>query len=219
MDGGSLTNKNGDVFFVNNTVADINLTGAKITNEDASGVFLRAAAAGWGNEGSNGGQVNLNANRQAIDGDVVVDDVSLLNLRLADGSTFNGAINADGAAGDVYVELTGGSKWTLTGDSYITSLTCDAGAIDLNGHTLHVGDETYDGTSASAGSVIEVTANESAGGPDGQGGPEGTPPDGSGSGDGKAPGSSDGNPGGQGGTPPEKPSGDSNGTPPNKPEN
>lgn len=38
----------------------------------------------------------------------------------------------------MYVELSGGSKWVLTSDAYITSLTCDADSIDLNGHTLYV---------------------------------------------------------------------------------
>ena len=48
MNGGSLINKNGDIFFVNNTVTKISLNNASITNEDEEGVFLRAAAAGWG---------------------------------------------------------------------------------------------------------------------------------------------------------------------------
>ncbi|MBQ9033094.1 MAG: hypothetical protein IJ107_00295 [Lachnospiraceae bacterium] len=45
MNGGTLTNLNGDIFFVNNTTATIELTGATIINEDSEGVFLRAAAA------------------------------------------------------------------------------------------------------------------------------------------------------------------------------
>jgi len=49
--GGSITNKNGDIFFVNNTATEISLSGVGITNEDADGAFLRAEAAGWGNEG------------------------------------------------------------------------------------------------------------------------------------------------------------------------
>ena len=194
MNGGSLENANGDVFFVNNTVATISLNGASIVN-NGDGVFLRAAAAGWGNEGSNGGQVTLKAAGQAIDGDMVVDGVSNLNLYLADSSTFNGAINADGAAGDVYVELSGGSKWVLSGDSYITSLTCDADSIDLNGHTLYVDGQAYTAGSASTGTAIEHVVSSS-------GGHGGTPPSGSsGAPSGGAPSS--------GGAPPDKPSGSS----------
>ena len=219
MNGGSLTNKNGDIFFVNNTVTTISLDGATITNEDADGVFLRAAAAGWGNEGSNGGQVTLKAANQQIDGNMLVDEVSNLNLYLSDDSTFTGAVNPDGAAGEVYVEIADGSTWTLTGDSYITSLTCGTDAIDLNGHTLYVNGKAYESGSASTGTAIEVTVTES-----GQGGAGGTPPegapDGQGGQGGTPPEKPDGASGGQGGTPPEKPdgaSGGQGGTPPAKP--
>lgn len=176
MEGGTLTNANGDIFFVNNTATDITLKNATIINNDSDGVFLRAVAAGWGNSGSNGGQVNLNASSQTINGDMIVDDISVLNLYLKDGSSFNGAINSDGQAGDVYVELSGGSKWTLTTDSYITSLTCDADSIDLNGHTLYVNGVAYTAGTVSSGTAIEFTVSSSGsmGGVPGQ--PGGTPP-------------------------------------------
>lgn len=189
MNGGTLTNANGDIFFVNNTATDINLTNASIVNNDNDGYFLRAAAAGWGNEGSNGGQVSLYAKQQTINGDMLVDDVSHLNLYLSDSSVFNGAINSDGQAGEVYVELKGGAKWTLSSDSYITSLTCDADSIDLNGHKLYVNGEEYTAGTTSTGTAIEVVSTG------GNGGPGGTPPD--------KPG--DGNGPGSGGTPPAKP--------------
>ena len=184
MNGGTLTNANGDVFFITNTATDITLSEAVISNNDTSGLFLRAAAAGWGNDGSNGGQVNLYASKQTINGDMIVDDVSVLNLYLKDGSSFSGAINSDGDAGSVYVELSGGSKWTLTGDSYITSLTCDAESIDLNGHTLYVNGVAYTAGTASTGSAIEFTVSSGGGN---------TPPDKPGEG------------GGNGDNPPAKP--------------
>ncbi len=171
MKGGSLINKNGDIFFVNNTVADINLTGASIVNTDQEGVFLRAAAAGWGSEGSNGGRVNLNASGQTIDGNILVDDISQLNLYLADSSAFNGAINPDGAAGEVYVEVSGGSKWTLSADSYVTSLTCDTDSINLNGHKLYVNGSEYQEGTASQGEKITLQAGTGSGKPDGNGKP------------------------------------------------
>lgn len=181
MSGGTLTNENGDVFFVNNTATEITLKNATIVNNDSNGVFLRAAAAGWGNSGSNGGQVNMTASQQTINGDMIVDDISVLNLYLNDGSTFNGAINSDSQAGDVYVELSGGSKWTLTADSYITSLTCDADSIDLNGHTLYVNGVAYTTGTASTGSAIEITVSSSGGGMGEMPGDMGSAPDGMGS--------------------------------------
>lgn len=195
--GGSITNENGDVFFVNNTVTTIELSGVSVLNNDASGNFLRAAAAGWGNEGSNGGQVTLKANDQHIDGVMLVDGVSNLNLYLADGSTFVGTINPEGADGEVYVEIADGSTWELSADSYITSLTCETDAIALNGYTLMVGDEAYAEGSAASGEAIEVTVSESSGGPGG-GGPGGgdEPPQKLGDGNGGP---------GNGGEPPAKP--------------
>ena len=204
MNGGSLVNKNGDIFFVNNTATQISLNNVSFTNE-GDGVFLRAAAAGWGKEGSNGGQVNLNAENQTINGDMIVDSVSALNLYLKSNSSFTGAINSDGAQGDVYVEIEKGSKWTLTADSYVSSLTCDADSINLNGHKLYVDGKEYKEGSASKGSAIEIKASTDGGGNE-------APPDGKTSPDGQAP--QDGQ------TPPEKPDGQApqNGqAPPDKP--
>ena len=230
MNGGTLTNLNGDVFFVNNTTATIDLTGAAIVNEDEEGVFLRAAAAGWGSEGSNGGHVTMTASQQTIDGDMIVDEVSSLNLYLKESSSFSGAINSDGQAGDVYVEIEDGSTWTLTGDSYITSLTCSAGSINLNGHKLYVNGEEYTEGTGSEGEAIAVeTSSGSSHGDGGQGGsgrgdgntpPEKPSGDGSGHGDGNTPPekpSGDGSGHGDGSTPPERPSGDGS-EPPAKPE-
>ena len=215
--GGSITNKNGDIFFVNNTATEISLSGTEITNEDAEGVFLRAEAAGWGSEGSNGGKVNITASGQVIDGDMLVDDVSTLNLYLKDKSALTGAINSDGQSGDVYVEIEDGSTWTLTADSYISGLTVSEGsAIDLNGHKLYVDGKEYSAGSSSTGEAFDIsTASGSGsgmpggnGGPGGQGGEPPEKPDGN------------GGPGGQGGEPPEKPDGNGGqgGEPPEKPD-
>ena len=222
MNGGSLTNKNGDIFFVNNTVAAISLEDAEIINEDEDGVFLRAEAAGWGNEGSNGGHVTLHAANQEINGDMVIDEISSLNLYLEGSSVFTGAVSletgtgetvqeesedasstntadeakaADTAEetdktasgkGEVYVEIAEDSKWVLTGDSYITSLTCGTDSIDLNGYTLYVNGEAYEEGTASQGEAIEVTIESSGMGdrpdapPEGMGDRPDTPPEGMG---------------------------------------
>ena len=223
--GGSITNKNGDIFFVTNTATEISLDGVEITNEDAEGVFLRAEAAGWGNVGSNGGKVNLNASSQIIDGVITVDDVSTLNLYLKDKSAFTGAINSSGQSGDVYVEIEDGSTWTLTADSYVSGLTVNEGsAIDLNGHKLCVDGKEYKAGSASTGEAFDISTGSGSGGaPDGMpdmppsgdfpaGGPDGTPPSGD------FPERPDGDPptGGPGGTPPsgDFPAGGPGGTPP-----
>ena len=142
MLGGSLTNLNGDVFLVTNTRAVIKLTGTDIVNDDPEGVFLRAAAAGWGREGENGGHVELYTASQRIDGDLLADELSALDLYLGDGSELNGAVNPANE-GAVSVSLTDGAKWTLTGDSYVESLRCEADSIRLNGHSLYVNGVLY----------------------------------------------------------------------------
>ena len=196
MKDSTLTNKTGDVFFVNNTVTKITLKNSKITNKDKDGVFLRAEAAGWGTSGSNGGHVTLKAKNQTINGDMIVDKVSTLNLILSEGTSFKGTINESGQEGDVYVKLSDGSKWTLTDDAYITSLTCDADSIDLNGHTLYVNGKKYKEGTASKGSKVKVPESTTQGGgnmPSGNGTPPeppkggGTPPNGNGSQNGGTP--------------------------------
>ena len=193
MNGGKLENFNEDVFFINNTAANIYLKDAEIRN-NGGGIFLRAEAAGWGSEGSNGGHVNLNADSQDIIGDISVDEVSQINIYLKNGSVFEGAINQGGEAGDVYVELDNDSVWKLTGDSYISSLTCDSDSIDLNGYSLYIDGQKYTGGTIMTGEPVEfdISSREMGGPggtpPDGNGGPGGTPPDGN---------------GGPGGTPPD----------------
>ncbi|MCR4705209.1 MAG: hypothetical protein K5641_04000 [Lachnospiraceae bacterium] len=209
MKGGSLTSQNGGLFFVNNTVATIGLEAVKMTN--ASDDLLTVAAAGWGKEGANGGQVTLNATEQDLDGVITVDDISTLNLLLGKDSNFSGSVDGKG---EVYVELKDGAKWVLTGDSAISSLTCDADSVDLNGFTLTVGGKEYEAGTASEGTKIEVKETrgkgtrpekpdgDAAGKPDG--GPDGNPPERQG-----------GNP--PDGNPPEKPEGAPDGNPPAKP--
>ena len=190
MKDGSLTSMNGGMFYVTNTVASIDLE--NVTMNYATDDLLRIEKAGWGNDGSNGGQVNFNASSQELKGEITVDDISKLNLYLKDGSNFEGMISSEG---ETYVEISDDSVWKLTGDSSITSLTCDADAIDLNGYTLTVDGKEYVAGTASEGTALEFTYPEGGqGGPGGEA-PEGmTPPDGQGAPDGQAP---------DGGNPPE----------------
>ncbi|MCR5054768.1 MAG: hypothetical protein K6A69_07995 [Lachnospiraceae bacterium] len=78
--------------------------------------------------------------------------------------------------------ILGGSTWTLTADSYISALTCDADAIDLNGYKLIIDGESYtEGTSAEGAAFIFTQESTGVGAPpDGEGGPQGggTPPSG-----------------------------------------
>lgn len=142
--GGSITNKHGSVFYVTNTTANISLNHVKITNSAKGNVLLKVAAGSWGNSGSNGGKVTFTANRQKLSGKITVDKVSSLTLKLTNKSTFKGTINSKKQTGTVKVTVNKGCTWTLTGDSYVTSLT-NHGRINTNGHTLYVNGVAYKG--------------------------------------------------------------------------
>ena len=71
--------------------------------------------------------------------------VWLMALNLTEGSRYTGAINPDGAAGSVSVTIDESSTWTLTADSFVDSLDAAEGSIDLNGYTLTVNGEVWNG--------------------------------------------------------------------------
>ena len=140
MTGGSLTALAGDMFYVTNTACSIELSGVALTL--ANGTLLHVAgndgSRGWGVQGENGGDCVFTADGQALSGQITVDGISVLVLTLQNGSSFTGAINVAGQAGEVNVTLDGTSTWTLTGDSYITSFAGDSTQVNLNGYTLNI---------------------------------------------------------------------------------
>ena len=136
----TITTNKGDSFYVTNTTAEINLENNKIVNNDASSNFLRIQKDSWGKSGSNGGTVTLNLINQSATGNIVVDSISSLTMSLKNGSTFKGAINSANA-GDISLTLDASSKLTLTGDTYVKSLTNADSAdsnINFNGYKLYV---------------------------------------------------------------------------------
>lgn len=139
-EGGSIVAKQGDMIYVTNTTCTINLS--KVQLQLANDILLKVAgnesSRGWGTPGSNGGKATLNANEQILEGKIIVDDISTLDMNLQNGTSFTGTINEDGVAGTVKVTLDETSKWVLTGDSYITELTGSLDQIDTNGYHLYV---------------------------------------------------------------------------------
>lgn len=142
-EGGSITAKTGDMFYITNTDCEITLKDVAFTL--ANDVFLRvegnSSSRGWGTEGANGGDVTLTADSQEFTGNILVDEISSLALTMKNGTSYEGAINPDGAGGTVDVTLDDNSTWTLTGDSYITSFDGDTSNITANGYHLYVNGE------------------------------------------------------------------------------
>lgn len=136
----TITTNKGDTFYVTNTSATITLENNTFKNNDKTGAFLRIEAGPWGTNGSNGGNVTLNLTKQTITGDILVDNISTLNITMTN-STYEGTINGDNTAKSITLKLDKTSKIKLTGDTYITSLenadTTNSN-IDLNGYKLYV---------------------------------------------------------------------------------
>ena len=94
----------------------------------------------WGNSGSNGGNVEFNATKEELVGDIEIDNISTATINL-ENSSYKGTINGDNTAKSITLKLDKDTKITLTGDSYVTTLEDSDSSysnIDFNGYKLYV---------------------------------------------------------------------------------
>ena len=146
--GGSLTAKNGGMFYTTNTQCNILLSKVAITNAEDSEFFLRCTGnnnqRGWGTSGANGSDCTFTADNQTMEGDVIWDSISQLDFYLQNGSSLTGAVVDDesyaGTGGDGYCSLyiSKDSTWTVTGDSTLTNLYNEGTIVDENGKTVSI---------------------------------------------------------------------------------
>ena len=140
--GGEITSLAGDMFYVTNTSCEIKLSDVKFNMAD--GVFLRAvgntSSRGWGKQGENGADVKMSLESQSVSGDIVVDDISTLDLTLSS-SDITGAINSDNSGGSIALTLDENSSITLTGDSYVTEFNGDISQINSGNFHFYVNGE------------------------------------------------------------------------------
>ncbi len=140
-----VTNK-GDSIYVTNTKASIILENNEFINNDSSGNFLRIQKDSWGASGSNGGDVDLVLTNQKVNGNIVVDSISKLSMKLSKISSYEGTINNSNEAKEMKLILDSTSTIKLTGDSYISELEDEDTTysnIDLNGYKLYVGGKEF----------------------------------------------------------------------------
>ena len=139
MRGGSMTCQSGSMFYVTNTDSVISLEDAALTlSED--GTLLICSAGRWGKDGRNGGNCTLNAASQTLEGTILVDSISSLDLHFT-ASTYTGAINPDQEGGQVALTMDQDSRWILTGDSFISSFEGDLSCIEAGSYHLYVNGE------------------------------------------------------------------------------
>lgn len=148
MDSGTITSKNGGLFYTTNTECTIALKDVDITYNDDSEFFLQCTGnnnqRGWGQSGANGSDCNFTADSQDMKGNVIWDSISDLDFYMTNGSTLEGAFVNDetyaGNGGDGYcnVVIDKDSTWTVTGDSTITSLSNEGTITDADGKTVSI---------------------------------------------------------------------------------
>lgn len=148
MDGGSLTAKNGGMFYTTNTESTITLDDVDITNAEDSEFFLKctgnANQRGWGTTGANGADCLFTAIDQTMEGNVIWDSISDLDFYMTGESTLTGAVVQDegnaGGGGDGYCNLYIGedATWIVTGDSIVSALHCAGTIEDNEGKTVTV---------------------------------------------------------------------------------
>lgn len=177
MVGGSLTAGNGGMFYTTNTESTFILSNVDITYADDSEFFLKctgnANQRGWGTSGNNGADCSFTAVAQAMQGDVIWDTISYLDLYVLGGSTLTGAVINDetnaGNGGDGYAALNidENSTWIVTGNSTLTNLNCAGTVVDADGNTVTIigidgivyvqGDSQHTITVDSYGNTVDTT--------------------------------------------------------------
>lgn len=148
MVGGSLTAKNGGMFYTTNTESTFLLSGVDITPSAGNDFFLKCTgnsnARGWGQSGANGADCSFTGRNQEMVGDVIWDSISQLDFYVLDGSTLTGAVVDDesnaGNGGDGYanVYIDSASTWVVTGDSTVSNLYCAGVIVDENGAAVTI---------------------------------------------------------------------------------
>ena len=147
MIGGSLTAKNGGMFYTTNTESTFYLSGVDITYAKDNPFFLKctgnANQRGWGETGKNGADCSFTAQQQEMQGNVIWDSISQLDFTMKS-STWTGAFvqdesnAADGGDGYANLVIDKDSTWIVTGDSVLTSLTNNGTITDADGKSVTI---------------------------------------------------------------------------------
>ncbi|MBO5599183.1 MAG: hypothetical protein J5943_11385 [Oribacterium sp.] len=151
MDGGTLTAKNGGMFYSTNTQSTFTLKDVDITYAEDNDFFLRVTGnsneRGWGSTGANGADTTFTAISQDMEGNVIWDSISELDFYMTEGSTLKGAFvddesdagNGGNGYANVYIDST--STWTVTGNSTVTNLYSEGKIVDASGKAVTIVDK------------------------------------------------------------------------------
>lgn len=155
--------QSGSMFYLTNTSANITLQNTELDFDSSQATLITACgndSNNWGQAGSNGATVKVKAINQTLEGDIVADTISSINLTLTKGSTWTGsAIIQDNDSATTTTEspisITVGKKssWIVTGDCTVSNLTVKNGGTikDSDGQTVAI--------VANGKTVVEGTGN------------------------------------------------------------
>ena len=155
--------QSGSMFYLTNTSANITLQNTELDFDSSQATLITACgndSNNWGQAGSNGATVKVKAINQTLEGDIVADTISSINLTLTKGSTWTGsAIIQDNdsatATTESPISITVGKKssWIVTGDCTVSNLTVknDGTIKDSDGQTVTI--------VANGKTVVEGTGN------------------------------------------------------------
>ena len=92
MTGGSLTSKNGGMFYTTNTESTFYLSGVDLSYSDSNDFLLKCTgnsnARGWGSSGANGADCEFTTDAQTMAGKIIWDSISQLDVSLENKSTW-----------------------------------------------------------------------------------------------------------------------------------
>lgn len=155
--------QSGSMFYLTNTSANITLQNTELDFDSFQATLITACgndSNNWGQAGSNGATVKVKAINQTLEGDIVADTISSIDLTLTKGSTWTGsAIIQDNDSATTTTEspisITVGKKssWIVTGDCTVSNLTVKNGGTikDSDGQTVTI--------VANGKTVVEGTGN------------------------------------------------------------
>ncbi len=142
--------ESGSMFYLTNTKAIVTLKNTNLDFDSSKAALLTATgndSNNWGQAGSNGADVTLNAIEQTLEGNIVVDTISSVSLSLADGSTWTGSTQIDEnqnaqetSESPISVTVDSTSSWIVTDDCTVSNLTLQQGGsiVDASGKTVTI---------------------------------------------------------------------------------
>lgn len=121
MTGGSLTSKNGGMFYTTNTESTFYLSGVDLSYSDSNDFLLKCTgnsnARGWGSSGANGADCEFTTDAQTMAGKIIWDStLSSLTCKGTITDEDGNTVTVKGSDGTTYVE--GTSDYTITVSSY-----------------------------------------------------------------------------------------------------